>query len=164
MSVVVILWFSGSCKKRNETVEKWNFHLCITSLAADCNNPGDDICLLQMSSNLSAPLDNIWAQSNLPKFHMKNWNCTSDGSRCDAETTWKSRWKPESRLIHLRLRLAVIAVVRLVGCVCVALVVTLETRRNRERYKRGLFTDPECQDVPGKHPDSKADTIPYAHI
>lgn len=63
----------------------------------------------------------------------------------------RSRWKPKRRLIHSRLRLTVIAVVWLVGRVCVALIVALERKGNRETewdLRRGLFMNHECQDVP----------------
>lgn len=53
----------------------------------------------------------------------------------------RSRWKPKRRLIHSRLRLTVIAVVWLVGRVCVALIVALEREGNREtrvRFKERL--------------------------
>lgn len=48
--------------------------------------------------------------------------------------------KQKSRLSHSRLRLAVIAVVCLVGRVCVALIVALEREGNREtrRFKERL--------------------------
>lgn len=63
--------------------------------------------------------------------------------------TLRSRWKPKRCLIHSRLRLAVIAVVWLVGRVCVALIVALERRGNREtEWGLGCFINHECQGVP----------------